>query len=149
MNTNIEELASRYPRFIFWSEEDGCYIGSLPDICGNCCHGETIEEVSVQLTEIAESWVDTFLEEGRPLPVIRSTVVRIANGKEWSQQNGKVSDLRKRTGLSQSGFASLLGIPLSTYRKWEQGVRRPSGSGAKLLEIVESHPDLISELAKS
>lgn len=55
-----------YTRIIRWSREDGCYVGSLPEICGNCCHGDTVEAVCRQLDEIAEDWVG--MEEPPPLP---------------------------------------------------------------------------------
>ena len=34
-------------------------------------------------------------------------------------------ELRERLGLSQNKFAMEMGIPVSTYRKWEQGKSRP------------------------
>ena len=37
----IQTLARRYPRYIRWSDEDKCYIGSLPDLDGDCTHGDT------------------------------------------------------------------------------------------------------------
>lgn len=33
--------------------------------------------------------------------------------------------LRSYTGLSQSAFARHFGIPVTTFRKWEEGVRTP------------------------
>ena len=35
--------------------------------------------------------------------------------------------IRFRFGLSQIEFARLIGIPVSTLRNWEQGLRRPEG----------------------
>ncbi len=34
-------------------------------------------------------------------------------------------DLRRSVGLSQSQFAEKFGIPLSTYKHWEQKLRTP------------------------
>ena len=46
----IKALAPRYPRYIRWSNEDKCFIGSLPDLCGDCCHGDTPEEVARRIS---------------------------------------------------------------------------------------------------
>ena len=65
--SEIHELGRRYPRVIRWSNEDGCYIGSLPDVCGDCTHGDTPEEVAANLEECAELYVENTLAEGLPL----------------------------------------------------------------------------------
>lgn len=55
-NSTPEELAAfarLYTQMIRWSDEDKRYIGSLPEICGDCCDGETRAEVARQLEEIA------------------------------------------------------------------------------------------------
>jgi len=40
-----------------------------------------------------------------------------------------VKSIREQFGLSQSKFASLLGISPGTLRNWEQGRRKPRGIG--------------------
>ena len=37
-------------------------------------------------------------------------------------------EARERTGLSQSQFATLLGVFVSTLQGWEQGRKQPSGA---------------------
>lgn len=48
------DIAQQFTRIIQWSDEDACYIGSLPEIAPNCCHGDTISEIVAQLDDIAE-----------------------------------------------------------------------------------------------
>jgi putative transcriptional regulator len=43
-----------------------------------------------------------------------------------------VRDLRRRARLTQTEFASRLGVPVETIRNWEQGKRAPRGPGARL-----------------
>lgn len=44
---------------------------------------------------------------------------------------------RARRGLTQREAAELLGVPLSTFRRWEQGVSRPVfDSPSAVIEIV-------------
>ena len=37
----------------------------------------------------------------------------------------KIKEMRAKTGLSQTKFASLFGIPVATLKDWEQGRRKP------------------------
>lgn len=143
MNTpNIKELARRYPRFIRWSEEDKCYVGSLPDLDGDCTHGDTPEEVAANLDECAEIYVADTLEEGGQLPEPHCFIVTPSRYR-LPQSGNRIADLRRSFGLSQSEFAKALGITLSALSKWEIDDRRPSGAAAKLLRVLEKNPDAI------
>ncbi|MCB1238011.1 MAG: hypothetical protein KDM91_23290 [Verrucomicrobiae bacterium] len=63
--TEIEAIASRYLKWVRWSEEDECYVGSIPDLCGDCCHGDDEALVYAKLVSIAEDLVADFLEKGQ------------------------------------------------------------------------------------
>ncbi|MBP5495249.1 MAG: helix-turn-helix domain-containing protein [Lachnospiraceae bacterium] len=39
--------------------------------------------------------------------------------------SGRIKELRKETGLSQSKFAAKFGIPVRTLQQWEQGISAP------------------------
>lgn len=54
-----------------------------------------------------------------------------------------VKSIREQFGLSQSKFASLLGISLGTLRNWEQGRRKPQGPARVLLRVARKHPEAI------
>lgn len=58
-----------------------------------------------------------------------------------------VSDIRKRTGLSQSQFAELIGVSVRTLQDWEQGRRAPSGPARALLSMAHRNPKAFLELA--
>lgn len=55
-----------------------------------------------------------------------------------------------RTGykLSQSEFAALMGISVSTLRNWEQGRRTPEGAARVLLQVAAKHPEVIWDVVK-
>ncbi len=48
--------------------------------------------------------------------------------------------------FTQLEFASLLNVDVGTIRHWEQGLRKPSGSVNRLLEIILKKPDILQEL---
>ena len=50
--------------------------------------------------------------------------------------------IRERTSLSQSEFASLIGVSVKTLQNWEQDRRRPTGPAAALLRIIAYEPRL-------
>ncbi len=68
--------------------------------------------------------------------------VRAANrGKRsYPALPGDVRAIRKRMGLSQSGFAAVLGVSTRTLQDWEQGRRRPTGPARALLRVADRHP---------
>ncbi len=51
-----------------------------------------------------------------------------------------VRAIRSTTGLSQSKFAELLSIEVSTLRNWEQGRRDPTGPARALLRAICNDP---------
>ena len=57
-----------------------------------------------------------------------------------------VSTIRRKSGLSQSQLATLIGVNLRTLQNWEQGRTRPTGPARALLRIVEKNPKAILTL---
>jgi transcriptional regulator with XRE-family HTH domain len=55
----------------------------------------------------------------------------------------RVRDLRHLLHLSQTALAHELNVSAQAIRSWEQDSKRPSGTAARLLDLFESHPELI------
>ena len=58
----------RYLKIVEWSEEDQCYIGSVPGWIGKCCHGDNEEKVYRKLCQIVDEWIEIYVKDGRSLP---------------------------------------------------------------------------------
>ncbi|MBE9012286.1 type II toxin-antitoxin system HicB family antitoxin [Pseudanabaenaceae cyanobacterium LEGE 13415] len=62
-------MKDRYSILIQWSDEDQCYVVSLPE-WGEYCHthGATYEEALQNAQEVLELLVESAIAEGEPLP---------------------------------------------------------------------------------
>lgn len=131
-------LARNYPLSVRWSDEDQVFVGSIPGLVGECCHGDTPEEVIPQLKNIAEDLV-TYLtgkDELLPAPPIHSG-------------NPEPVAIRSAMGLSQTKFAQLIGVSVRTLHKWEQHTSSPSGAARTLLRIAEIEPSAVRRVLGS
>jgi len=62
---------------------------------------------------------------------------------ELDMSPGRIQTVRKQLKVSQSVFARLLNVSLSSVRQWEIGVRNPTGATKVLLELLERNPHLL------
>lgn len=53
-----------------------------------------------------------------------------------------VQRVRLQLGHSQSSFARVLAVSLNTVQSWEQGVRTPSRTAARVLQLLEQPEQL-------
>ena len=58
----------KYLKLVEWSEEDQCYVGSVPGWIGKCCHGNDETKVYRELCQIVDEWIETYKKDGYPLP---------------------------------------------------------------------------------
>ena len=58
----------KYLKIVEWSEEDQCYVGSVPGWIGKCCHGDDEMEVYKELCQIVDEWIDIYRKDGLALP---------------------------------------------------------------------------------
>jgi putative transcriptional regulator len=56
-----------------------------------------------------------------------------------------IKTIRARLNLSQSEFAMMIGVSVSTLQNWEQGRRQPEGPARALLKIASEKPDALIE----
>lgn len=58
----------KYLKLVRWSDEDQCYVGSVPGWIGDCCHGDDDADVYRNLCGIVDEWIEIYREDRRPLP---------------------------------------------------------------------------------
>jgi antitoxin HicB len=60
--------ARQYPAVIAWSNEDDCFVASVPLLPGCMSHGDTAEAAAHNILEAAEGWLATARKRGIPIP---------------------------------------------------------------------------------
>jgi predicted RNase H-like HicB family nuclease len=58
----------KYVKLVEWSDQDGCFIGSCPELFYGGCHGDDARSVFSELCDIIEETIQLYEQEGRPLP---------------------------------------------------------------------------------
>ena len=59
---------TRYVKIIEWSDIDGCFIGSCPELFYGGCHGDNERTVFDELCRIIEETIQLYWQDGKPLP---------------------------------------------------------------------------------
>jgi len=134
----VTRLARNYPLSVRWSDEDRVFVGSIPGLIGECCHGDSPEEAIPQLKDIAAGLVAYLTGKGEllPEPPIHSS-------------NPDPAAIRSAMGVSQTRFAQLIGVSVRTLHKWEQQTSSPSGAAKTLLKIAATNPHAVREALRS
>ncbi len=60
--------SQKYLKIVSWSDEDQCYVGSIPGWVGPCCHGDDETEVYQELGQILDEWIEIYKTDKHPLP---------------------------------------------------------------------------------
>ena len=89
------------------------------------------DEILEALREIKAGKGRVVLQQGTPVLATPSLAI----------------DARGKVGLSQSQFATLLGVSVRTLQGWEQGRKQPSGAARTLLSIARINPQAVLAVA--
>lgn len=49
----------------------------------------------------------------------------------------RIVQIRQRAKVSQTVFATVLNTSVKTVQSWEQGLKKPSGTALRLLDVIE------------
>ena len=58
----------KYEIILYWSEDDEAYIAEVPELSGCMADGPTAAEAPRNVERIAQEWIETARELGRPVP---------------------------------------------------------------------------------
>ncbi len=60
-------------------------------------------------------------------------------------QAEEVRAIREKLDKSQSQFAQMIGVSVSTLQNWEQGRRQPEGPARALLVVASKAPEVVAK----
>ena len=66
--------------------------------------------------------------------------------KEYSGK--EIRDIRKKAGMTQSVFASYMGVSIKTVEAWDGGRTHPTGPVFRLLDILSESDEMEYVIAK-
>ena len=82
-----------------------------------------------------------LLESAKQFVIIKNK--EMAPSRVFEFSSNEVKSLRESLNKSQTEFANLLGVSVSTLRNWEQGRRKPMGPAQALLKLVKLQPQIV------
>ena len=59
---------SKYQVIVYWSENDHAFIAQMPILAGCQADGATFEEAIAHVKVVAQEWIETARDLGRPIP---------------------------------------------------------------------------------
>ena len=60
-----------------------------------------------------------------------------------------IRSIREKLNKSQSEFAQMIGVTVSTLQNWEQGRREPQGPARALLVVASKAPEVVAKALAS
>ena len=95
---------------------------------------------------MTDAELDAF-EAGRDFHADLLQSIREMKAGQGTVVYSPVIAARMAAGLSQTQFASLMGVSVRTLQDWEQGRCQPSCAAKTLIKVAERHPEVLRELA--
>ena len=69
----------------------------------------------------------------------------IRASREFAFEKQDVRAIREKLNKSQSQFARMIGVSISTLQNWEQGRRHPHGPARALLLVASKAPHVVAK----
>ncbi len=70
---------------------------------------------------------------------------KLKPGRVFQFKPADIKAVREKLNVSQSEFALMIGVSVSTLQNWEQGRRQPEGPARALLKIAAENPEAVAE----
>lgn len=85
---------------------------------------------------------------GMNINELKKNAVKIESVQYPEIDKDFIKKLRTSLNVSQSLFASYLGVTKKAVEKWEQGVNKIKGSTKVLLYLINENPDILSKIIR-
>ena len=65
----------KYEVIIYWSRDDDAFVSQIPELPGCMADGKSPEEALANVRIVAQEWIETARELGRPVPEPRGRLL--------------------------------------------------------------------------
>lgn len=89
---------------------------------------------------------DNLVESIKQAGQIRKGMLKPSRTIEFNPLD--IKTIRRKLHKSQSEFALMIGVSISTLQNWEQGRRRPEGPARALLKVAFENPEVVQNTLK-
>ncbi len=89
------------------------------------------------ILDMAHDMAKDLHEVGAMDDITMRVMDRICVPEKPSFSASRIKQIRATTRMSQPVFAQFLNVCATTVAQWEQGKKSPSGSSARLLDVID------------
>jgi len=82
-------------------------------------------------------------EKGRSVPGLKRKKISIVPVPHFN--SSKIKEIRNKLHLSQSTFATIIGVSIKTVEAWESGRNIPQGPAQRMLWLMEKDNNLLKK----
>ena len=101
-------IARKYPKQVFWSDEDEGFIAIAPDLPGCSAFGDSEADALAELDHAIEAWIDSAKAAGNNIPAPSSPAPRAHSGRLLVRMprslHQELADGAQREGVSLNQF---------------------------------------------
>ena len=105
-----------------------------------------IRETKNCRSDMKKNAFELFMQSVREMKAIDSG--DLVPARSITLQVADVKSIRGKTKMSQTEFATMIGVSIVTLQDWESGKRKPVGSAKALLRVVDARPDAVIEVLR-
>lgn len=89
------------------------------------------------ILDMAHDMAKDLHEVGAMDDITMRVIDRICVPEKPTFTASRIKKIRSKTRMSQPVFAQFLNVGATTVAQWEQGKKSPSGSSARLLDVID------------
>ena len=82
-------------------------------------------------------------EKGKSVHGLKRTKISIAPLPHYNST--RIKEIRNKLKLSQSTFATILGVSIKTVEAWESGRNIPQGPAQRILSLIDKDNNLLKK----
>lgn len=102
--------------------------------------------MSKEMANAIKNALQEAIDHEKGLITLRTTTMKLPKpAPKWTR--AQIARLRTNVfSVSQTIFAAILSVAPATIRSWEQGLKKPSGTANRLLQILSESPETLSQI---